>query len=311
MSALLVLSGLALIALPGVRRLPSNQLVPAEWARAAAAALRLGHATVRLGLLLGALPTVLRAVRVDEAASTCHKLFGPIAPGGPIAGWASAACLMWLVISRRRALSQHHQFLDRLRVEPWLGRHEEIDGVDVVTLSTDAPLAYAVPGSIGQVVLSDSLRNSLADDELAAVLKHERSHLRHRHDRLLAVAGTVDASFGAWPFARSSTHGLRLAIERWADEDAAPSLGERRAVRAALLKTTATLLGPALAFTSTCTILDRLAALEAEPPAPARKTRVAALAPIGAMAMLTGALIVAWTTYTHHGWLGVVGFCPM
>lgn len=310
MSALLVISGLALLTVPGASFLPSSKLDPSEWARAVAVALRAGQATVRLGLFLGAAPTVLAATGLENAAEACHRMFGPIAPGGAVAGWLSAAALLGLSVQGRRARRQHRAGIARLRVEPWLGVHEQVDDVEVVTLPTDQPVAYAVPGPIHQIVLSDALRDSLSAPELEAVIAHERSHLRHRHDRLLAIGATTDACFGRIRPIRRSVVGLQLALERWADEDAATSVSARQAIREALLKTTASMLGPALAFTTACTVLDRLVALEADPPAPGRTTRLAAFVPLAAASTSVVAVLGLWTSYTHHGVLGILGFCP-
>ena len=310
MSAALVLAGLVLLALPGLRILPFGQLNPAEWARAATLSLRAGYAITRLGLLFGAGPTILRAVGVEHAADACHRMFGPVAPGGPLVGWASAAGFTWLTLSRRAARRAQREGFARTQVEPWLGAHETHDGVDVVTLPLHEPVAYAVPLGKGQIVISDGLAQALEPAELRAVIAHETSHLRNRHDRHLGVAATVERAFGWLVPIRASTANVRLAIERWADEDAAPTQTERHLVRDALAKTTSSLLGPALAFAATCTVLERLDALDEEPPAPGTRTRIAALGPLVAAGLATIVLLGLWSTYTHHGLLGVLGFCP-
>ncbi|MBA2283135.1 MAG: M56 family metallopeptidase [Acidimicrobiia bacterium] len=310
MSTLLVVTGLVLLALPGARRLPSRRLDPAEWARAADGAIRFGHLTVRLGLLLGAAPTVLRAAGVEDAAAACHRMFGPVAPGGPLVGWASAASFCWLSVNHRRAARAQRGAFDRTHVEPWIGDHRLEDGVDIVTLPVDEPLAYAVPRGAGQIVVSEGLRTALDPSELRAVIAHERSHLRNHHERFIGAAASLESCFG-WcaPVLRSAMC-LRLAVERWADEEAAPSMPERRVVCSALVKTAERMLGPALAFTGGCTVLDRLAALEEDPPVPSRRTRFITLAPLMGLGGFAVAVVAVWSTYTHHGVLGILGFCP-
>lgn len=310
MSAALVVAGLLLLSLPGLRALPLGQLTPGEWTRAVALALRIGHVTIRLGLLFGAAPTVLRALGIEHAADACQQMFGPVAPGGPVVGWACAIALCALTSLGVAARRAHRSMLDRTHVEPWVGEHQRRGSIDVVTLPVDTPVAYAVPIGHGQIVLSAGLVAALEPAELEAVIAHERSHLRRRHDRYLQAAAVAERAYRwLWP-AMAGAATLRLAIERWADEDAAGTPAERTVVRTALAKTTSSLLGPALAFASTCTVLQRLDALEDDPPAPAVRTRLAALAPLLAAGVLIVALLGVWSTYSHHGLLGILGFCP-
>lgn len=117
MSAMLVVIGMALLCLPGVAALRPERLHPAQWAPAAAGALRAGLLTVRVGLFLGAAPTLLHAAGVEETAAACHRLFGPLAPGGPPTGWASAAAFAWLTLRQRNAVRA--QRLAFNRAAPW------------------------------------------------------------------------------------------------------------------------------------------------------------------------------------------------
>ena len=311
MTAILVLAGLALLLLPGLRAFPVAELPPSEWARVAAASLRCGLLSLRLGLLLGAVPTVLRATGVQELASVCHRMFGPVVPGGSAAGWASAAgsvILAWRSIAVRRKVTAAQR---AARVEGWLGTHTRDAGLDVVTLPTRDPVAYAVPGRPPQIVVTEGLVGELSEDELAAVLRHERSHVVHGHDQHLVLAASVDATVGWLPGVRRSTAALRLALERWADEDAA-AVGEasRPALHRALLKTTARMLDPLPAFASACTVVDRLAALERPAPRGARRARALVVAPVASLSIGVTMSLVGWTLFTHHGLLGAVGYCP-
>jgi beta-lactamase regulating signal transducer with metallopeptidase domain len=88
-------------------------------------------------------------------------------------------------------------------------------------------IALAVPGSHGGVVLSRGLRSRLTRQEIQVVIAHEQAHLRHRHHRHLATSA-VCAS--ALPVLHRLNENLRYAVERWADEDVAASIGSRRFV---------------------------------------------------------------------------------
>lgn len=93
--------------------------------------------------------------------------------------------------------------------------------------ATDERLALAVPGRSGGVVLSRGLRSTLTRRELQVVIAHERAHLVHRHHRFLAVSSVCAA---AVPVLRRLDQNLRFSIERWADEEVASSLNDRRFV---------------------------------------------------------------------------------
>jgi len=97
----------------------------------------------------------------------------------------------------------------------------------VRVLATREFIAYAQPGRPGHVVVSQGMLDALAPEEQLVVIAHERSHLRHHHHRYVAVVETCAA--GIAPL-RSLAAAVRFACERWADEDAARVVGERRLV---------------------------------------------------------------------------------
>jgi beta-lactamase regulating signal transducer with metallopeptidase domain len=102
---------------------------------------------------------------------------------------------------------------------------------EVVVVADDAPLAYAVPGRRGHVVVSSGMLRALDDDERRVLLAHERAHLRYRHHRYI---GLVDLSASAVPFLRPLAAHVRHATERWADEAAVRAVGDRRLVARAV-----------------------------------------------------------------------------
>ncbi|MFA1549818.1 M56 family metallopeptidase [Actinomadura chokoriensis] len=133
-------------------------------------------------------------------------------------------------------------------------------------LDTDVPIAVAVPGRNGGVIVSRGLLHELTPEELQVVFEHEASHLRHRHHRYLAGGALAAAVL---PPLRSLDGRLRLAVERWADEDAAEATGDRAFVartlaRVALAQPRAA--GPVSAFAESG-VVERVEALLATPPA--------------------------------------------
>jgi peptidase M48-like protein len=110
------------------------------------------------------------------------------------------------------------------------------DGVLVADWSE--PLAVAVPGRPGQVLLTTGMLRVLDAAERRAVLAHERAHLAHRHH--LAVLLT-SAAASVNPLLRPARDAVTYQVERWADEVAATDLADRdlvaRAVARAALAT--------------------------------------------------------------------------
>jgi Zn-dependent protease with chaperone function len=123
--------------------------------------------------------------------------------------------------SRRR---RHRDLVDLLGREDECGVDGRTRGLRV--LAEERPLAYCVPGLRDpRVVLSAGTVAMLSPDELAAVLAHERAHLRARHDLVLA---TFDAVHQAFPHAIRSelpAEQCRLLVEMLADDAAVRSVG--------------------------------------------------------------------------------------
>ena len=93
----------------------------------------------------------------------------------------------------------------------------------IVVVDSDVPDAFAVPSGGGAVVITTGLAEALSDNELRAVVEHERAHLRHRHSvwiQMCEIAARLN------PILRPVPSKVRHAAERQADESAA-SLGRR------------------------------------------------------------------------------------
>lgn len=101
--------------------------------------------------------------------------------------------------------------------------HDDRHGAHV--LEHDVPLAYCVPGDGGRVVITSAAIEALSDQQLAAVMAHERAHLQGRHDWLLFGAD-VAARALPWPrFFRVARDQLRILVEMLADDQAARTAG--------------------------------------------------------------------------------------
>jgi hypothetical protein len=95
----------------------------------------------------------------------------------------------------------------------------------------DRPDAYAVPGIRGRIVVTTAMVAALTDAEQDALLAHEAAHLHHRHPLWIQL---VELAAVANPLLRRLPPVVRHAAERWADEDAAHTVGDRRLTAHAL-----------------------------------------------------------------------------
>ncbi|MFJ8898623.1 M56 family metallopeptidase [Streptomyces sp. NPDC102359] len=185
----------------------------------------------------------------------------------------------------------------------WVRRraHRALAGLrdtEVAVLPDAAPYAYALPGGRrDRVVVTTAMLDCLEPAERRALFAHERAHLSARHHRfLLTVRLAAQANPFLWP--------LRTAVsyttERWADEDAARTVGSRRTVARAIGKAalvsrdtpSATLAGLAAAGP----VPRRVAALLG--PAPAVRTWPSLFTAVGVAAWgaATGAVVSAMSS---------------
>jgi Zn-dependent protease with chaperone function len=173
----------------------------------------------------------------------------------------------------------------------------------VGVLDDDRPVAFAVGGAGGSVVVSTGLLGALDTTDRSAVLEHELAHLRHRH-----LAWVTAARLAAWtnPLLRTVPAAVAFATERWADEDAGARLGSRPVVAAALARSALLTAGHTLRPGSATVgvdggvVTERVASLLRPAPRPRRVVAgaVLALALVG-----IGSAVVAGTvtdsTFEH------------
>jgi Zn-dependent protease with chaperone function len=103
----------------------------------------------------------------------------------------------------------------------------------LVVVDDEHPDAYTLAGITGRIVVSTAMLRALPVDERRALLAHEHSHLRHRHHLYSQLAGVAAV---ANPLLRAPAAAVRLAVERWADEDAADETDDRALVARTLAR---------------------------------------------------------------------------
>ncbi|WEH43142.1 M56 family metallopeptidase [Streptomyces sp. AM 2-1-1] len=107
---------------------------------------------------------------------------------------------------------------------------------DLLVVPDADPQAFALPGRRGQrgrVVVTTGMIRALEPDERDVLFSHERAHLAGRH-HVLSVS--VHLAAAVHPALRSLLPALDYHLERWADESAAASVGDRKLAATAIAR---------------------------------------------------------------------------
>ncbi len=136
--------------------------------------------------------------------------------------------ILEVAIATRRRRAHHRMVVDLVATHP----ARSMAGHGLRILGVDQPLAYCLPGVRSRVVVSEGALNTLSDTEVAAILSHERAHLRARHDLVLEMFTAVHAAFPRFVRSANALDAVRLLIEALADDAAVRSTGPTPLARA-------------------------------------------------------------------------------
>ena len=109
---------------------------------------------------------------------------------------------------------------------------------ETLLLEHPAPVAFCIPGARPLLVLSSGMLAQLDDAQLAAVVAHERAHLRERHHLLLLPFVAWRAALPVLPAAGRAHDAVRDLVEMRADDVALAALTgpePRRTLAAAIV----------------------------------------------------------------------------
>jgi len=212
-----------------------------------------------------------------------------------------AVAVIRVAVSTRRRRAHHRMLVDLLGLSQdavSVSARACARGRDLRVLEVAQPLAYCLPGVRGRVVVSEGTLDSLAEAEVAAILSHERAHLRARHDLVLEAFTAAHAAFPRFVRSASALDAVQLLAELLADDAAVRVAG--RAPLARALVTCASGRRPlgALAAGGTHTLL-RVRRLSGS----GNSLWVSTAAYLAAAAVLivpTAALAVPWLTELHR-----------
>ncbi len=149
----------------------------------------------------GGLPMVIVAVRL-----TCLA-----------AGLMLLASLCWVLVAASAA-ALHARRRQRALLTLLAHGDPKVPGALVIDYPSAA--AYCLPGLRSQIVVSVGTLELLGRGELAAVLAHERAHLRERHDLVLLPFTALRRAFPRSATCTGAHRSVALLVEMLADDRA-------------------------------------------------------------------------------------------
>jgi len=167
----------------------------------------------------------LESRKIDELLQVCvttlREAFAR--PAGAVITVICLAAMMavsvrtvWgLTITIRRATSQRCRQLQLLEL---IGRLDP--DLDILVIAHQVPAAFCLSGRRRNVVVTTTALDLLGPDELAAVLAHERAHLRGRHHLLVTVSQGLARAFPRVPAFAWGYQEVRQLVELAADDQA-------------------------------------------------------------------------------------------
>jgi Zn-dependent protease with chaperone function len=170
------------------------------------------HATALgsgLSQLVGACVIRLRDTYATPGGALAAGL--GLALAGVVAARTTIAAVTHLRAVRRHSL-RHAQAVRLVgHPEPTLG---------AVLVEHSQPAAYCVAGPHPTVIVTTAARQVLDEDQMAAVLAHERAHLAWHHHRLVALAMVAQQLLPFLPLMRETATQVARLVEMHADDQA-------------------------------------------------------------------------------------------
>jgi Zn-dependent protease with chaperone function len=190
------------------------------WGLAAVGALvSVGAAAQRpgSGVAAGAMAQASLLVRGGTAAVSAWSLLTAVRAASLTAGLLLLLLLCWVLVA---ALAEVMRARQRQRALLSLLAHGDPKVPGALVVDHPAAAAYCVPGLRSAIVISAGALDLLDQAELAAVLAHERAHLRERHDLVLLPFTALLRAF-RWSHAACRAHqAVALLVEMHADDRA-------------------------------------------------------------------------------------------
>ena len=204
------------------------QALGLSWGLAAVGAL-IGFAVSGNGATVGA----GALERLASLATTDHPA-AAIGLAGLVclaAGILLLAVLCWILLAATASVLRARQ---RQRELLSLLAHNDPKVPGALVVDHPAAAAYCLPGLRPEIVISAGVLDLLDADELAAVLAHERAHLRERHDLVLLPFLALLRAFSWAGITTRAYRAVGLLLEMHADDRVLRQLPARELATALL-----------------------------------------------------------------------------
>lgn len=194
------------------------QALGLSWGLAAVGALAgLGAVRARYGVAGGAVTGASRSMQdahlsLDPPALAAFARLVFLAAGAAL---LALLCLVMVVASTSVVLARRRQ-----RVLLSLLAHGDPKVPGALVVDHPSAAAYCVPGLRSRIVISAGTLSLLDQAELAAVLAHEKAHVRSRHDLVLLPFSALAHAFPWSALVRRVHAAVALLVEMLADDQA-------------------------------------------------------------------------------------------
>jgi Zn-dependent protease with chaperone function len=181
-----------------------------------------GPGIERGGVIDGLIALTRRYPGDDLLTSREPLLITAVRMGSLFAGVALFAMLCWVLLL---AFAGAMQARRRQRELLALLAHGDPKAPGALVVDHPAAAAYCLPGIRSRIVVSMGTLNLLAPAELAAVLAHERAHLRARHDLVLIPFTSLRRALPRSRVVDQAYRTVALLVEMMADDRALRARG--------------------------------------------------------------------------------------
>jgi beta-lactamase regulating signal transducer with metallopeptidase domain len=171
----------------------------------------------RWGVVGGVLAGAAQALRDAALGSTAAALAALARLAFLVAGAALLTLLCWVLLAASTTVLLARR---RHRVLLSLLAHGDPKVPGALVVDSPAAAAYCVPGIRSRIVISAGTLALLDAAELAAVLAHERAHVRARHDLVLLPFSALGQAFPRSHLVRRAHTTVALLVEMLADDRA-------------------------------------------------------------------------------------------
>jgi Zn-dependent protease with chaperone function len=176
-----------------------------------------GVGVARSGVLGGLANMVRRQADGQVPGIGEPLLYTLVRMGSLLAGLTLLSVLSWVLVTAFAAAVQARR---RQRALLALLAHGDPKAPGALVVDHPAAAAYCLPGIRSQIVVSVGTLDLLAPAELAAVLAHERAHVRMRHDLVLIPFTSLRRAFPRSGVIGQAYRAVALLVEMLADDRA-------------------------------------------------------------------------------------------